>query len=201
MKLFYSPGACSLAPHIVLQEVGGKFDLDAVDLKTKKYKGGDFLKINPKGSVPTLQMDNGEILTEGAVIMQYIADQHPEAKLIPKAGTVERYRCQEWLNYIATELHKSFSPLFAETTPDTFKTQTRESLTKKFDFLTQHLKNNTFLMGQTYTVADAYLFTVLGWTKWVAIDLTKWPTLMGYVERVKSRPATMAALKTEGLLK
>jgi len=201
MKLFYTPGACSLAPHIVLQELGIKFDTEQVDLKTKKTKsGGDFTKVNPKGSVPTLQLDNGEILTEGAVIMQYLADQKPDAHLIPKVGSFDRYRCQEWLNYIATELHKGFAPLWNDKTPEETRTLAKERLAKGFDYLSEKLKNKGFLMSD-YTVADAYLFTILSWAPIVKIDLAKWPTLLGYVEKVKSRPGTMTALKAEGLLK
>ncbi len=200
MKLYYSPGACSMAPHIVLNESGVKFEIEQVDLKTHKFKEGDYYKKNPKGAVPALELDNGELLTEGAVIMQYIADLRPEAKLVPKAG-MERYRCQEWLNFVATEIHKGFSPLWDPQTPDAFKTMAIESLHKKFDFLANHFKNNQFLMGTQFTAPDAYLYTVLNWTKMLKLDLTKWPALMGFMERVKSRPATMTTLKSEGLLK
>jgi glutathione S-transferase len=198
MKLFYSPGACSRAPHIVLNELGLKFELDPVNLKTKHFKGGDFFKVNPKGSVPVLQLDNGQILTEGVAIMQYLADQKPEMNLVPKAGTFERYRCQEWLNYISTEIHKGFAPLWNEKTPEEYKKMVIEKLHKQFDFLTTHFKSgNQFLMGAQYTIADAYLFTVLGWAQMVKIDMSKWPELMGYWERVGTRPATVTTLNTE----
>lgn len=201
MKLFYSPGACSLASHIVLHETGLKFEAFPVNTKDKTWKGGDFKKINSKGYVPALQLDNGEVLTEGVAIMQYLADQKPEAKLIPKAGTFERYRCQEWLNYISTEVHKGFSPLWNPKTPDAAKPVIKENLAARFDWLSTQMKNNSFLMGNQFTVADAYLFTILSWAPHVQIDLSKWPALMGFTEKVKNRPATMAALKAEGLVK
>jgi len=199
MKLYYSPGACSLSPHIVLHESGLKFEAVKVNLKDKTYKGGDFKKVSPKGQVPLLELDNGEKLTEGVAIVQYIADQKPEAKLIPKAGTWDRYRCQEWLNFIATELHQGFHAFWVPSCPDQWKTTLKESLSKKFDFLSEHFKTNKFLMGNQFTVADAYLFTILSWAPHVNLDLSKWPKLMGFVEAVKTRPATVAAMKAEGL--
>lgn len=199
MKLYYSPGACSMAPHIVLNESELNFSIERVDLKTKQTKDGDFRKINPKGAVPVLELDNGQILTEGAVIMQYIADQKPKANLIPAAGTFERYRCQEWLNYIATEIHKGFGPLWNDKIPEEVKSQGRERLTKQFDFVSSRLNQAHFLMQTHYTIADSYLFTLLRWCKAVGIDLSQWPTLMGHHERVKSRPATMKTLKAEGI--
>lgn len=201
MKLFYSTGSCSLSPHIALLEAGLKFDLEKVDLATKKTTSGDFTKINPKGYVPALVLDNGDVLTEGAVIVQYIADQKPEAKLLPKAGTFERYRAQEWLNFISTEIHKGFSPLFNKDIPEASGKMIRENLAKRFEFLAQHFSKNSFLMGTQYTVADGYLFTVMSWSEHLKFDLTKWPTLMGFFERVKTRPATHAAMKSEGLIK
>lgn len=201
MKLFYAPGSCSLSPHIALLEAGLKFDLEKVDMANKMTSVGDFMKINPKGYVPALMLDNGEVLTEGAVIVQYIADQKPEAQLIGKAGSNERYRTQEWLNFISTELHKGFGPLFNKTAPEETKTAAREKLAKRFDFLSQHFAKNNFLMGTQYTVADGYLFTVMSWADKLNFDLIKWPSLMGFMERMKTRPATNAALKAEGLLK
>jgi glutathione S-transferase len=187
-----------MAPHIVLQESGLKYETEPVNLREHKTKSGaDFYKVNPKGSVPTLQLDNGEILTEGAVIMQYIADQKPEKNLVPKFGTLERYRCQEWLNYLASELHKTFSPLFRDTTPAEYKEITKQNLGKKFDYLSEKLKGHDFLMGKQFTVADAYLFTLLGWTKGLKMDLSKWPVLMGYCERVQNRAAVQAVQKAE----
>ncbi len=201
MKLFYAPGACSLSPHIALLEAGIQFDLEKVDFSKKMTSMGDFTKINPKGYVPALMLDNGELLTEGAVIVQYIADQKPEKNLMPKVGTFERYRTQEWLNFISTELHKGFSPLFNKTAPEETKAVAREKLHTRLDYVSQHLTKNHFLMGSQYTVADAYLFTVLTWSEHVKVDITKLQGLMGFMERMKSRPATHTALKAEGLLK
>jgi glutathione S-transferase len=200
MKLYYSPAACSLASHIVLSETGAKFTIEPVNLKTHHFKGGDFYKTNPKGYVPALELDNGQLLTEGAVILQYIADQKPETNLMPKAGSMERYRAQEWLNYVATEIHKSFAPLWNPNLPSEYRTIVLEGLAKKFDFLATHLKSHQFLMGAQFTSPDAYLFTVLNWAPMVKVDLTKWPELMGFIERVKQRPAVQATLKAEGLL-
>ncbi|MBX7230561.1 MAG: glutathione transferase GstA [Bdellovibrionales bacterium] len=197
MKLYFSPGACSMASHMVIQELGLKCEIVKVDLSTKKFSGGNFLSINPRGQVPTLQLDNGEILTEGAVIMQYLADQAPEKNLIPKAGTFERYRCQEWLNYIATEVHKNFSPLWDKNLPEETKTVFKTNLTRRFEFLNEKIKGKTFLMGTTFTVADCYLYTVLSWVHYLKIDLTPWTNLMGYMEKIKHRPATMATFKAE----
>ncbi|MFT3770598.1 MAG: glutathione transferase GstA [Minicystis sp.] len=202
MKLYYSPGACSLSPHIVLREAGYEFDLERVDLRSKQLKGGgDFTQINDKGMVPTLQLDDGQVLTEGPAIVQYLADHKPDAGLVPKAGTMDRYRLAEWLNYISTELHKGFTPLFTPTTPDSYKPLAKEALFKKFDLLQKRLEGKQWVMGEHFTVADAYLFTVLGWTKFVDIDLARWPTLVAFTERVAARPAVLAALVAEGLVK
>lgn len=205
MKLFYFPGSCALSPHIVLNELGIKHEVEKVDYATKKTKSGDFNKINPKGYVPTLQLDNGEVLTEGTAIVQYLADQKPEAKLIPKAGTWERYKAIEWLNFIATEVHKPMGAMFGAAKmlqdkkgQEELKAAMLAGLSKRFDYLTEHLKKNTFLMGKDFTVADAYLFTVLGWTKHLNIDLSKWPALMGYWEKIQMRPAVAKALAEEG---
>lgn len=201
MKLYFSPGSCSLASHIVLQELGLSFTTERVDLRTKKTAQTEFSKINPKGYVPTLQLDTGEILTEGAAILQYLGDQRPELKLVPASGTLERYRLQEWLNFVATEIHKGFSPLWNDAVSDEMKMLARERLFTRFDYLSNQLKQNQFLMGDHYTVADAYLFTVLSWSEPLKIDLSRWPTLRSYVERVRVRPSVQAALKAEGLLK
>jgi glutathione S-transferase len=208
MKLYFSPGACSLAPHIVLEEAGAQFQLIKVDLKNKTLESGEnFLKINPKGQVPTLQMQDGQILTENAIINQYIADQFPQKNLLPKAGTMERYRADEWLNYVATEIHKGMGILFAvdrlvqnETGKKEFRDNTVVGLGRKFDYLSEKIQNNQFLMGSQFTPADAYLFTVLNWHGWLKVEMTKWPALMGYMERVKSRPAVQKAMKNEGIL-
>jgi glutathione S-transferase len=202
MKLYYSPGACSLSPHIALREAGIPFDLQKVSTKTKEMDGGgDFWKINGKGYVPTLQLDNGDILTEGPAIVQYIADQKPESGLAPKAGTMERYQVQEWLNFITSEIHKQFSPLFNPATNAEWKAGVTANLTKRFDWLNQQLDGKNYLMGDKFTVADGYLFTVLGWGKHVGIDIAKWPVLAAYVARVAARPKVQEAMKAEGLIK
>jgi glutathione S-transferase len=200
MKLYYKTGACSLASRIVLEEVGATYQSEKVDLKTKKTDSGkDFKQINPKGSVPVLELDNKEVLTEGAVILQYIADQFPEKKLVPKNGTFERYRLQEWLNFIASDLHKGFSPLFNASFNEDVKKEFRKNLTSKFDFLAERINGKTFVMGGQFTVADAYLFTILSWSEHVGIDLTKWPKIMGYYETIHNRPAVQNALKNDGI--
>ncbi|HYG90717.1 MAG TPA: glutathione transferase GstA [Azospirillum sp.] len=200
MKLYMKPGACSLASHIVLREAGLPFDLVKVDLATKKTEdGGDFLAVNPKGQVPTLGLDEGGILTEGAVIMQYVADKAPSSGLIPEHGSLERYRVLEWLNFVGSELHKTFSPLFRPTTPDAFKAVIKENLAAKFAVLDRHLAGNHFLMGDRFTVADAYCFTVARWAKPMGIDLSRWPSLAAYMARVAERPTVRDALIAEGL--
>lgn len=202
MKLYYSPGACSLSPHIVLREAGLPFDLERVDLKTKQTEtGADFRGVNPKGYVPALLLDDGSILTEGPAIVQYIADRVPDKELAPAAGTLERYRLMEWLNFISTELHKSFSPLFNPKAPDDWKALVRGLIGQRLDLVDKHLGDRSFLMGETFMVPDAYLFTVLGWGKWVDIDIGRWPTLKTYTERIAGRPAVRAAMVAEKLLK
>lgn len=202
MKLYYSPGACSLSPHIVLHESGLPFTVERVDLKTKQTEtGADFFQVNPNGYVPTLQLDGGEILTEGPAIVQWIADQVPAKKLAPPNGTLERARLQEWLNFISTELHKSHSPLFNPAAPDEWKTVMRELLTRRFSIVAQKLESRDYLLGADFSVADAYLFVVMSWGKWVKIDYTPWPVLQAYQARIAARPAVQAALKAEGLLK
>ncbi len=202
MKLYFSPGACSLSPHIALREAGLSFDMVKVDLATKQVADGtDFKAINPKGYVPVLQLDDGSVLTEGPAIVQYIADQAPASKLAPAAGTLERYRLMEWLNYITSEIHKSFSPLFNPQASDELKTLVRDALVQRFDYLSTQLQGKPYLMGETFTVADGYLFTVLGWTVPTQIDLSKWPVLSAFVERIAARPAVRAAMQAEGLLK
>ena len=202
MKLYFSPGACSLSPHICLRETGQKFDVEQVDTGTKKTKnGGDYLKVNPKGYVPALQLDNGEVLTEGPAIVQYIADQKPESGLMPKAGTMERYRAQEWLNFLTSELHKAYSHLFNPGTPDAYKGAIKEKLGTRYDFLAKQLDGKPFLMGSQFSAPDAYLFTLLGWNPHVGMNMDKWPTLKTYSDRVAARPAVQAAMKAEGLIK
>jgi glutathione S-transferase len=202
VKLYFSPGACSLSPHIVLREAGLPFDLEQVNLQTKKLKsGGDFLEVNPKGQVPVLKLDSGEILTEGPAIVQYIADQKPETGLAPKAGTMPRYHMQEWLNFVTSELHKVFAPLFRPNTPDEFVKITKENLANKFTFLDKELAKRPYLMGDKFTVPDAYAFTVVGWSKYKDIDLSRWPNLKGYIDRIAARPKVQEAMKAEGLTK
>lgn len=198
MKLYFSPGACSLSPHIALIESGLPFEVERVSLSKKKTaSGADFFAVNPKGSVPALVLDDGQILTEGPAIVQYIADQRPASKLAPANGTFERYRLQEWLNFISSEIHKAFGPLFDAKTPDETKVTFRGKLTKRFDFLETHLAGKQYLMGDAFTVADGYLYTVLRWTKLVGLELADWPSLAAYAERVGARPAVKAALATE----
>lgn len=200
MKLFLAPGACSLSPHIALREAGLEFDFEQVDLSSKRTKSGsDYRKVNPKGVVPALQLDDGQVLTEGPAIVQYIADQKPQSKLAPAAGTLERYRLQEWLNYISSELHKGFNLLYSPATPQDMKESTLAAIAAEFDFIVKNLDGKQFLLGDTFTVADCYLFTVLTWTKPFGIDLGRWPALKSYFERVKARPAVRAAMRTEGL--
>ncbi len=201
MKLYFAPGACSLSPHIVLEEAGIAAETEQVNNQEKKTKSGkDYWTINPKGQVPALQLDSGEMLTEGPVIVQYLADQKPSSGLVPPAGSIERYRVQEWLNFITSELHKSFGPIFRPTTPDAFKTISKENLGKRFDWLDKELAGRQYLMGDKFTVADAYRFTVLRWTARIEIDLGKWPNLKAYVDRVAARPKVQAAMKAEGLI-
>lgn len=201
MKLYYSPGACSLSPHIVLNEGGFNFEIEKVTLATKKTEtGADYTTINPNGYVPALILDGGEILTEGPAIIQYLADRAPEKRLVPLAGTIQRYQLMEWLNFISTELHKGFSPLFNPKTPEDWKTVVKAQLARRFRYVDQKLQGKNWLMGEDFTVADAYLFTVLSWSKHVGVDLSPWPQMIAYLDRVASRPAVQAALKAEGLL-
>jgi len=200
MKLYYAPGACSLSPHIVLREAGFDITLEKVNLRTKETEsGGNFLAINPKGYVPALELDGGEILTEGPAIIQYVADLVPEKKLVPPAGTLARARVQEWLNFIGTELHKSFSPLFNPATSDDAKAAARALIDRRLAFTASALDAQPYLTGDSFTVADAYLFTVLSWTGFVKVDITPWPSLGAYFERIKARPAVQAAMAAEGL--
>lgn len=202
VKLYFSPGACSLSPHIVLRESGLPFELEQVNLQAKKLKsGGDFLEINPKGQVPVLKLDSGDILTEGPAIVQYIADQKPESGLAPKAGTIQRYHVQEWLNFITSELHKSFTPLFRPNTPEEYARISKENLANRFGYLDKQLGKRQYLMGDKFTVPDAYAFTVVGWSKYKDIDLSRWPNLKGYMDRVGARPKVQEAMKAEGLIK
>jgi glutathione S-transferase len=202
MKLYFAPGACSLSPHIVLREAGLAFDLEQVDVRAKKAAGGgDFFQVNPKGQVPTLLLDDGDILTEGPVIVQYIADKAPASKLAPAPGTKERYHLAEWLNFITSELHKNFSPLFRPTTPEDYKPIARENLAGRFSYVDKKLAGRPFLMGDTFTVADAYLFVMTNWANALHVDLTAWSNVGAFRERVLARPKVQEAMKTEGLIK
>lgn len=198
MKLYYSPSACSLSPHIALREAGLDFELVRVNLaKHTLPDGSDFTRINPKGYVPVLELDDGTFLTEGTAIVQYIADLKPETGLAPTAGRFERYRLQEWLGFINSEVHKGFGPLFRPTIPEDYKTTVRETLGKRFDYLAEHLAKNDFLMDSQFTVADGYLFTVLNWGQWTGVDLTPWPALVAFQKRIGSRPSVLAAQAAE----
>ena len=200
MKLYYTPGACSQAPHIALREAGASFDLVKVDLAAKRTESGaDYRQINPKGAVPALELDDGSVLTENAAILQYIADQIG-GDLMPKSG-LRRYRLLEWLNFIATELHKGFAPLWNPATPDAFKETTRKLIGTRFDYVQQQLAEEPYLTGESFTIADAYLFVILNWTRLHNIDLSRWPGLTRFAERVAERPAVQDALETEGLVK
>lgn len=200
MKLYYSPGACSLAPHIALYESKLKFDVEKVDLNTKKTEsGGDFLAINSKGYVPTIKIDDNQILTECAVILQYIAAQSTAVKLAPPADSFESYKLKEWLNFIASELHKGVGLFFRKNLPDEVKNEAWQILEKRFKYLEQNLSKHKFLMGDTFTVADAYLFTILRWTHHFKMDLSAYPALSAYFKAIQQRPAVQETLNKEGL--
>ncbi|MDP1678790.1 MAG: glutathione transferase GstA [Candidatus Nitrotoga sp.] len=200
MKLFYSPGACTLSPHITLRELQLPFELVKVDLATKTEETGvSYWTHNPKGYVPALLLDNGELLTEGPAIVQYLADLVPEKKLAPANGTMERYRLQEMLNFITSELHKGMGVMFKPQLPADWRVVVVETLGKRMDFLSNKLGGKSWLMGETFTVADAYLFTVLRWSELLKFDMSAWPELNKYVARVAARPAVQDALKAEGL--
>jgi glutathione S-transferase len=202
MKLYYSNGACSLSPHIALREADIPFELVRASTKTHALDDGtDYYTINPKGSVPLLELDNGERLSEGPAIVQYIADLAPQSKLAPPNGTFERARLQEWLNYITSELHKGYSPLFNPATPDAYKSIATENLKKKYAYVDGKLAGRDYLMGDTFTVADAYLFTVTNWSKFVNLDLSPYANVLAHAKRVGARPKVQEALKAEGLLK
>jgi glutathione S-transferase len=202
MKLYYFSGACSLASNIALREAGLPFELIKVDRRTRKAADGlDYNEVNPKGYVPALTLDDGEVLTENVAVLQYIADRNPASKLAPSAGTMERYRLVEWLAFISSEIHKNFSPLFRDDAPEETKQYLRKVLSARLDYLNRAIGNRPFLMGEQFTVADAYLFTVLGWSRHLNFDLGKWPQLQGHLERVGARPLVSEALKTERLVK
>ena len=200
MKLFLKPGACSLSPHIVLEESGLPYETEVVDLKTKiTASSANFLDINPKGYVPALMLDNGQLLTEGPAIVQYIADQAANKQLAPANGTVERYQVQGWLTYIGTELHKSFSAFFNPATSDDWKANVKVLLERRLAYVNQQLAGKSYLMGEDFSVADAYLFTVLRWSPVAKLDLNQWPEIVAFQARMATRPAVQEALAAEGL--
>lgn len=202
MKLYYSSGACSLSPHIVLREAGLPFDLVLASTKTHKLQDGtDYYTINPKGYVPLLELNDGQRLSEGPAIVQYIADQVPDKKLAPPNGTMERYRLQEWLNFITSEIHKTFSPLFNAAMPEEAKAQFRAKLGERFKWVDEQLEGKQFLMGEQFTVADAYMFTVSNWGQYVGVEVSGFPNLVAYRARIAARPTVQEAMKAEGLLK
>jgi glutathione S-transferase len=201
MKLYYSPGACSLASHIALLEAGLDFSLERVDLRSKQTASGkDFTAINPKGYVPALEMKDGNVLTEGPAILQFVADLAPDRQLAPAHGTLERYRLIEWLNFISTELHKNFTPLFRPASTEDMKEAARANLRNRLGWIASRLEGVEFLTGSQFTVVDAYLFTVLGWAARVQFDLAPWPVLTAYAQRIAARPAVQQALRGEGLI-
>ncbi|MDB4954336.1 MAG: Glutathione S-transferase [Myxococcales bacterium] len=199
--LFYTPGACSISPHIALREAGLDFQLEKVDLRAKKLASGDdYTGVSAKGYVPALRLPDGKILTEGAVMVQYIADQAPKSQLAPPAGTMERYRLMEWLNFIATELHKGTSPLYSPVANDDYKANLKQRLDSRWNVLAAGIKGKPFLMGDKFTIADGYAFYVLrGWIHPIKETLTKWPDLADYYERLAARPTVAAALEAEGI--
>lgn len=202
MKLYYSRGACSLAPHIALYEAGLNFQAEPVDLKAKTLaNGADFRQVNPLGYVPVLELDGGERLTEVGVVLQYIADQKPDSALAPAAGTIQRYRLMQWLTFISSELHKTFSPLFAPNTPEDYKPVVRARLAQRLAYMNEQLAGRSFLMGEQFTVADAYLFVVLNWAGAMNVDLTPHSHLQSFQKRVGARPGVQRALQAEGLIK
>jgi len=202
MKLYYSPGSCALSPHIVASEAGIPVELEKVDLASHKTASGeDFTRINPKGYVPALRLDDGSVLTEGPAIVQYLADQKPATGLAPAAGTIDRYRVQEWLAFIGTELHKTFGTLFNKASSDEAKQMAKANIAKRLSYINDQLTNRQYLLGGNFTVADAYAFTIVNWTNYVGLDLKPYPNVVAYMARVGARPKVQETLKAEGLLK
>jgi glutathione S-transferase len=205
MKLYYAPGTCSLSPHIVAREAGLPLEIERVDIGKTPHRtqsGADFSATNPKGYIPALVLDDGSVLTEGVAIVQYLADRAPQSGLVPAAGSIERYRLQEWLTFISSELHKMFSPwLFHPEHGEVAAAAARAKIAERFAFLDAQLATRSFLMGERFTAADAYAFTIVGWSKPAGIDLTPFPHLRGYMERIAGRPKVREAMRAEGLLK
>lgn len=200
MKLYYTPGACSLAPHIALREAHLPFELHKVDLATKKIdSGADFREINPKGQVPALVLDDGSPLTEVPAVVQYIADLKSDANLAPKAGTFERYRLQEWLNFVTSELHKGLGQLFRPDLPKATEQIIHDTVATKFSYLDRHLTHKDYLMDSGFTVADSYAFTIVNWTNFFGIDLAPWPNLVRYMDHIAGRLSVKQAMQAEGL--
>jgi len=202
MKLYYKAGACSLASHIVLREIGKAFEFESVDTDTQKTEtGADFTQINPKGYVPVLQLDDGEIITEGAAILQYLADQNPETGLAPKSGTLQRARLQEYLNYISSELHKAFAPFFSSSSSDEDKQAATTSIKSKMNYFESLFSDGRkYLLGDSFSVSDAYLFVVSGWARPTGIGLEQWPYMRAFSTRVAQREKVQDAMRAEGLL-
>ena len=201
MKLFYAPAACSLSPHIALREAGARFTLQKVDLQTKKTQANaDFLAVNPQGYVPALQLESGQVLTEGTAIVQYIADIFPNSQLAPAAGTAGHYKLLEWLGFISSELQRNLSSMFNPALTPELKESVLALLTRRLNWLATQLEGKTHLVGDRFTVADGYLFTILNWSNFIGLDLSPWKTIQGYMARVGSRPSVLAALKEEGLI-
>ena len=202
MKLYYAPGACSLSPHIVACELGLDLQLEKVDTKSHTFgSGGDFYSVNPKGYVPVLEIKAGELLTEGPAIVQYLGDQKPQAGVVPAAGTMERYRLQEMLGFINSELHKTYSPLFNPNTRPETAEERKEYLKKRYKYLDGLLAGREYLVGNQFTAADAYLFTVTNWAQYVKLDLSAFPNIQAFQKRIAARPAVQKAMKEEGLIK
>jgi len=201
MKLYYDPGSCALSPHIVLCEAGLAHEIEKVDLAAGKTESGaDFRAIHPLGCVPVLVLDDGQVLTEGGVIVQYLADAAPQNGLIPPAGTMPRYRVLEWLSFVSSELHRRYTPLFDAALSDDYRATVLKRLTHRFDILQKHLSDRAYLTGDTFTVADAYCFTILNWAGYVKVDMGPWPVLRDYCARVAERPRVQQAMRAEGLI-
>lgn len=201
MKLYYSPGACSLAPHIAMREAGIDVELKKVDLKAKQYEGGDYKQVNAKGYVPAIAMADGTVLTECPVILQYLADQKPESGLAPRPGDPARYKLQEMLNFITSEMHKGFGNFFNPALTEEWRKAVSDRLAIRLDWLSKHLEGKQYVMGDKFTVADAYLFTILNWAGPSKFDLGRWPAITEYHKRVAQRPKVQEAMKAEGLIK
>ncbi len=200
MRLYYSPGSCGLAPQIALRETGQQFDLIKVDFSTKRTIEGDYLHVTPKGMVPALQLDDGQVLTEGAVILQWIADRHPDSKLLPPTGTGERYTALAWLNYVATDLHKGMAVMFSPLIDKASKTRfAAGNLDSRFGYVDAHLREHDYLMGEQFSVADAYLYNILTWPARVGIDVSGYASIQAFMARLEQRSSVRASLDAEGM--